>query len=97
VRVGRRFQLTQDAGCNTTDSVRQEDAEREGRTAHGQLDLSPLQPVQTRTEDLDWLKEGRSFEYLEGCYNRSRRHSTLGYLSPVEFEQRAAQSTNSVH
>ena len=37
------------------------------------------------------------FAYLEGSYNRSRRHSTLGYLSPVEFEQRAAQSTNSVH
>lgn len=37
------------------------------------------------------------FAYLEGFYNRSRRHSTLGYLSPVEFEQRAAQSTSSVH
>jgi transposase InsO family protein len=37
------------------------------------------------------------FEYLEGFYNRSRRHSTLGYLSPVEFEQRAAQSPSSVH
>jgi len=37
------------------------------------------------------------FEYLEGFYNRSRRHSTLGYLSPVEFERRAAHSTNGVH
>ena len=37
------------------------------------------------------------FEYVEGFYNRSRRHSTLGYLSPVEFEQRAAQSTSGVH
>lgn len=27
------------------------------------------------------------FEYLEGFYNRQRRHSTLGYLSPVDFEQ----------
>jgi putative transposase len=26
------------------------------------------------------------FEYLEGWYNRHRRHSTLGYLSPVDFE-----------
>ena len=26
------------------------------------------------------------FEYLEGFYNRSRRHSTLGYKSPVEYE-----------
>jgi putative transposase len=37
------------------------------------------------------------FEYVEGFYNRARRHSTLGYLSPVEFEQRAAYSTNGVH
>ncbi len=26
------------------------------------------------------------FEYLEGFYNRTRRHSTLGYKSPVEYE-----------
>ncbi len=26
------------------------------------------------------------FEYLEMFYNRIRRHSTLGYLSPVDFE-----------
>lgn len=30
------------------------------------------------------------FAYIEGFYNRRRRHSTLGYLSPVEFEQRTA-------
>ncbi|MBM3911150.1 MAG: IS3 family transposase [Thaumarchaeota archaeon] len=27
------------------------------------------------------------FEYIEIFYNRQRMHSTLGYLSPVEFEQ----------
>jgi transposase InsO family protein len=26
------------------------------------------------------------FEYIEGWYNRQRLHSTLGYLSPVQFE-----------
>lgn len=37
------------------------------------------------------------FEYVEGFYNRTRRHSTLGYLSPAEFERRATQSTSGVH
>jgi transposase InsO family protein len=27
------------------------------------------------------------FEYLEVFYNRQRRHSSLGYLSPMAFEQ----------
>jgi transposase InsO family protein len=26
------------------------------------------------------------FEYIEVFYNRQRRHSSLGYLSPVDFE-----------
>lgn len=28
------------------------------------------------------------FEYIEAFYNRQRRHSTLGYLSPADFERR---------
>jgi putative transposase len=31
---------------------------------------------------------GEVFEYIEAFYNRVRRHSTLGYLSPLEFENR---------
>ena len=27
------------------------------------------------------------FEYIEVFYNRIRRHSTLGYLTPDEFER----------
>ena len=30
------------------------------------------------------------FEYIEVFYNRTRRHSTLGYHSPVEYESRTA-------
>ena len=29
------------------------------------------------------------FDYIERFYNPKRRHSTIGYLSPMEFEQRA--------
>ena len=28
------------------------------------------------------------FSYIVGFYNRERRHSSLGYLSPEEFERR---------
>lgn len=30
----------------------------------------------------------RTFEYIEGYYNVIRRHSSIDYLSPVQFEQR---------
>jgi putative transposase len=29
------------------------------------------------------------FDYIERFYNTVRRHSTIGYLSPVEFERKA--------
>jgi putative transposase len=29
------------------------------------------------------------FDYIECFYNPSRRHSTIRYLSPVEFEKQA--------
>lgn len=32
------------------------------------------------------------FEYIEIFYNRQRRHQTLGYLSPVQFEQQTGVS-----
>ena len=30
------------------------------------------------------------FDFIEGFYNRRRRHSALGYESPVRYEQQAA-------
>ena len=30
--------------------------------------------------------ETHVFDYIEVYYNRQRLHSTLGYLSPMEFE-----------
>jgi putative transposase len=36
------------------------------------------------------------FEYIEVFYNRQRRHSTLGYLSPVIFEKQWQQQQMSV-
>ena len=29
------------------------------------------------------------FDYIEYFYNPNRRHSTLGYLSPIDFELEA--------
>jgi putative transposase len=43
--------------------------------------------------------EARSaiFDYIERWYNRRRRHSSLGYLSPVAFEHRFARDRFTVH
>ena len=30
------------------------------------------------------------FEYIEIYYNRQRLHSSLGYLSPVEYEEKVS-------
>jgi len=38
---------------------------------------------------------GEAFNYIETFYNPVRRHSTLGMLSPVQFEGRATRSTPS--
>ncbi len=48
------------------------------------LKLELVYQTQWRTRE-----EARSalFEYIELFYNRQRRHSTLGYLCPSEFEQ----------
>ena len=44
----------------------------------------------------DWATRAEArpaiFEYLEAFYNRERRHSSLGYLSPVAFERHHEES-----
>jgi len=32
--------------------------------------------------------QSRIFRYIEGFYNRKRRHSAIGYLAPEQYEQR---------
>lgn len=47
-------------------------------TLKRELYLDPQWPRQkARTE---------VFEFIEGYYNRARYHSTLGYMTPVEFD-----------
>ncbi len=43
-----------------------------------------IQPFATHTQARSAI-----FEYIEAWYNRQRLHSSLGYLSPTEFEQKS--------
>lgn len=46
-------------------------------------------------ENFNCVKDARTgiFEYIEMFYNRKRRHSTIGYMSPNEYEQQYEQLT----
>ena len=50
--------------------------------------FSSLKMELVHDADLATHEQARAalFEYIEVFYNRKRRHSSLGYLSPVEFE-----------
>ena len=50
--------------------------------------LEPVTRECTSRERFKTHEEARPiiFEYMEAFYNRVRKHSTLGYLSPVQFE-----------
>ena len=51
--------------------------------------FSSLKVEQVHLRAYQSRKEARTdiFDYIEGFYNRMRRHSSLGYLSPDEFER----------
>ena len=44
----------------------------------------------------DWHTKGEArrgiFRYIETWYNRKRRHSTLGFVSPAEYEQQLQEA-----
>jgi transposase InsO family protein len=50
-------------------------------------ELAPDEMFATREE-----ARAAIFEYLEAFYNHVRRHSSLGFLSPAEFERAHSQT-----
>ena len=53
--------------------------------------FSSLKPERTARKTYRTRDEARAdvFDYIERFYNARRRHSTIGYLSPMEFETKA--------
>ena len=56
--------------------------------------FASLKKELTHGETFATREEARAsiFEYIEVFYNRSRLHSSLGYLSPAEFEKGGTMS-----
>lgn len=52
--------------------------------------FSTLKTERTGSKTYSSRDEARAdvFDYIKRFYNTTRRHSTIGYLSPVEFERR---------
>jgi putative transposase len=52
--------------------------------------FSSLKTERTPSKTYRTRNEARAdvFDYVERFYNATRRHSTIGYLSPVEFERK---------
>ena len=87
-RSGEYQQLLRDHGCvismsrtgNCWDNAVME-------AFFGRLKVELIYPQRYR--DLNEARAGL-FEYIEIYYNRKRRHSAIGYVSPADFEQMAA-------
>ena len=54
--------------------------------------FSSLEDREDGTQDLPTRDQAKAdvFDYIERFYNARRRHSTLGYLSPMQFEKQGA-------
>jgi putative transposase len=64
--------------------------ERLGQRSDGEL-FSSLQIERTARKVSRTRAHAKAnvFDYIERFYNPKRRHSTLGYLSPIKFERMA--------
>lgn len=61
------------------------------RTWEGWLYLAAVQDAFSR-RIVGWGLETAVFDYIETFYNRRRRHSTLGMLSPADYELARTES-----
>ncbi len=54
--------------------------------------FSSLKTERTSAKTYRTRDQGKAdvFDYIKCFYNPRRRHSTLGYLSPIDFEKQAA-------
>lgn len=70
------------------DNYRSVNAVAESFFATIKKELVHRQPWPTRRE-----LSSAIFEYIEAFYNRQRRHSTLDYFSPEEYENQSTTTT----
>jgi transposase len=58
---------------------------------HGQMKPEQLEIERIGNKTYRTRNQARAdlFDYIERFYNAKRRHSTIGYLSPMEFERKA--------
>lgn len=105
-RPSRGLLVHSDRGCQYTSVPFQESVRRIGGTSSMSRkgdcwDNAPMESFWSsmKTEMESSVPRTRAearhrvFAYIEAFYNPRRRHSTLGYLSPVQFEQAAARSS----
>ena len=76
---------------NVWDNAAMESVRRCTRTVGVCTSLSSLKIERTARKTYRTRDEAKAdvFDYIERFYNPKRRHSTLGYLSPMEFEMKA--------